>query len=129
MFKKKIKLPTTLAEFDTLVDKVVKKYKLEDKHHAAAIISVAIRHLPNEQAYSTLDYLGQYVLKNLANFVANHKGQVLQQKSQIDALVNILANDPNDNQARDQLYLASQESEYAKEQFEKLEAKATVIAG
>lgn len=115
MFKLRVKLPTTLAEFDALVERVVKKYKLTDSHHAAAIISVAIRHLDNQTAYTTLDYLGQSVLKNIANHVANHKSQVLQHSAQVDHLVSLLRTDPGNTQARDELQKAADEgSEVAK---------------
>ncbi len=128
MFDRKIKLPTTLLEYDQLVRKVVEKYKFTDYNHTSAIISVAIRHLPPDQAYSTVKYLGDYVSKNLANYIANHKSQTLQHEAQIDQLVNILTTDPNDNQARDALIKAKNEgSEYAAKAFDKLEPNA--IAG
>ena len=103
----KVKLPTTLEQFDKLVDKVVDKYHLIDKHHAAAIISVAIRHLPNDEGYTTYDYLGHSVIKNLANYVANHKGETLRHESQILQLKEMLIKDPNDAQARDSLQKAA----------------------
>ena len=90
MFRRKVKLPTTLQEFDDLAALVVKRYNLVDAHHAAAVLSVAIRHLPPEQAYARLDYLGHYILKNIANHVANHKGQVLQHEAQIDQLASLV---------------------------------------
>lgn len=122
LFNKKIKLPTTLAQFDALVDRVVKKYNLEDAHHAAAIISVAIRHLPNDQAYTTLSYLGQSVIKNISNHVANHKSQSLQHSAQIAHLVNMLETDPGNIQAIDELQKAandgSAEAKLALDNFE-----------
>lgn len=124
----RIKLPTTVKEYEELVDKVVKKHKLQDKHHAAAIISVAIRHLPVTEAYTTLDYLGHYVIKNIANFIADHQAKVLRHESEIDQLANILTNDPNDGQARDALVKAKNEgSIYAAAALDKLEPNA--IAG
>ncbi len=123
MFKLKVKLPTTIKEFDSLVARVVKKYKLEDAHHAAAIISVAIRHLPNDQAYTTLEYLGESVIKNIANFVANHKSQVLQHSAQITHLVNMLQTDAGNIQARDELQKAANEGSIeAKAALEKFES-------
>ena len=103
MFKRKVKLPTTLDEFDKLSALIVKKYKLTDPHHAAAILSVAIRHIPNDEAYTTLDYLGHSILKNIANYVANHRGDTLRQKAQIDALAAMVKADPNNQQAWDEL--------------------------
>lgn len=115
MFKKRIRLPQSIQEFDALVDRVVKKYKLMDPHHAAAVISVAIRHLPTTQGYSTVDYFGEYIQKAIANHVADHKNNMLKHEHQIDQLSSILKQDPNDNQARDGLEKAANEgSEYAK---------------
>jgi hypothetical protein len=114
MFSRKIILPTTLDGFDALVDRLVKKYKFADRHHTAAILSVAIRHLPQTEAHATLEYFGNYINKNLANYVANHKGQMLQHEAQIDQLVSLLKQDPADNQARDSLEKAAGEgSAYA----------------
>ncbi len=128
MFSRKIKLPTTVKAYEKLVAKVVKKYKLEDAHHAAAIISVAIRHLPNDQAYTTVKFLGDYVTKNIANFIADHQSKVLRHESEVDQLVSILKNDPNDNQARDALTKAVGEgSKYAEAALQKLQPD--VIAG
>lgn len=109
MFQRKVSLPITLDGFDKLVEKVVKKYKLPDPNHAAAIISVAIRHLPNDVSHTTLSYLGNSVLKNLANYVANHKSQNLQHDAQILHLTNLLASDPNNQQAIDELQKAANE--------------------
>lgn len=133
---KLIKLPTTLVAFDALVDTIVKKYKLTDAHHAAAIISVAIRHIPNDEAHTTLEYLGNSVLKNLANYVAYHKGETLKHTAQVDQLINVLTQDPNNQQAFDELNKAANEgSEPAKEALLKLGSTLTptntsaVIAG
>lgn len=118
---RKVKMPQTVAEFDKLVDKVVAKYSLSDKHHAAAIISVAIRHLPNDQGYTTLQYLGESVMKNVANYVANHKGETLRHESQIKQLESILLNEPNNQQALDEMTKAANEgSALAKETIARL---------
>lgn len=109
MFERKIELPTTLDGFDHLVDQVMQKHKLTDKHHAAAIISVAIRHLPNDKATTTINYLGQSVKKNLANYVANHKASELKHAAEINQLADLLAVDPNNMQARDGLQKAANE--------------------
>lgn len=122
MFNRRIRLPQTIWEFDALVSKVVKKYRLIDPHHAAAVISVAIRHLPTTQAYSTLDYFGQYIQKAIANHVADHKNNMMKHEAQVDQLASLLRQDPNDNQARDGLEKAANEgSEYAKKALEKLQ--------
>lgn len=125
MLRRKVKLPTTLEEFDALVDLLVKKYKLADKHHAAAIMSVAIRHIPNEQAYTTLDYLHQYISKNLANYVAYHRGETLKHEAQVTNLVDILQLDPANNQAMDELIKAAEGgSDMAKSAIAKLTSKS-----
>lgn len=130
MFQRKVKLPTTLKAFDDLVTLVGRKYELEDLNHAAAIISVAIQHLPPTQAYVTHDYLGQYVIKNIANYVAKHKGQSLQHEHQINLLVNLLESNPGDTEARDKLQAAANEgSALAKNALQKLEEPpATILA-
>lgn len=113
-FKKKIKLPVTPHDYDKLVGIICHKYKLRDAHHAAAILSIAIRHLPPEQYTCTLDYLGHYILKNIANHVADHKSKLLQHEAQIDHLVHLLIQDPLNVEARDGLEKAANEgSEYA----------------
>jgi len=120
MFRRKVKLPTTIQEFDDLAALVVKRYNLVDAHHAAAVLSVAIRHLPPEQAYARLDYLGHYILKNIANHVANRKCQVLQHEAQIDQLASLVEADPANSQARDALVKAASEgSKYAASMLDK----------
>lgn len=120
--QKKIKLPQTHQQFDDLVLLVCKRYGIEDTHHAGAIISVAIRHLPNDQAYTTLQYLAESVMKNVANFVANHKGQMLQHEGQIRILIDELKKNPLNQQARDELQKASDEgSPIAQQALQSLE--------
>lgn len=131
MFSRKLRLPVTLDGFDILVASVVKRYKLIDAHHAAAIISVAIRHLPNDQAYVTLDYLGQCVLKNLANYVADHKANTMRHEDKVSQLAQMLTSDPHNFQARDELQKAANEGSVqakaaiAKFEAEKVEEPAT----
>ena len=121
LLNRKVKLPTDVTEFDALVARVVKKFNLKDTHHAAAIISVAIRHLPNEQAYTTLNYLGHSVIKNIANYVANFKGETLRHESQIAQLEAVLIKDPRNQQAIDELQKAAdQGSETAKRAIAKI---------
>lgn len=125
MFKRKILLPTTPEAFDKLVDQIVDKYKLKDRNHAAAVIGVAIRHLPPAQAKVTHEYLGHYVIKNIANYVAQLKSNGIRHTAEVDQLVALIKKDPNDMQARDGLQKAIDEgSEYAKKVMEKLEVVA-----
>ena len=109
MFSRKIKLPTSSKEFDELTNLIIKKYKLTDAHHAAAILSVAIRHIPNEVAYVKMDQLGHYILKNLANYVAHTKGEQIKHEGQVAQLVSMIKQDPNNQQLRDELQKASDE--------------------
>lgn len=131
MFNRRRLLPTTLDDFDLLVASVVKRYKLKDAHHAAAIISVAIRHLPNDQAYVTLDYLGQCVMKNLANYIADHKANNMRHEDKVNQLAQMLLTDPNNFQVRDELQKAANEGSksaqaaIAKFEAEKVEEPAT----
>jgi len=125
MFNFKIKLPTSVEEYDFLIDRLAKKYKFEDKNHVAAVVSVAIRHLDNQTAYTTLDYLAQCVQKQMANMVASHKGDLIKHTVQVDSLIAYLKQNPNDAQAMDQLTkYASDGFQYAKEALAKLEAAA-----
>lgn len=125
-----VKLPTSPDQFDQLVSKIVKKYKLKDANHAAAIISLAIRHLPNNKAYTTYRFLGHTILKNIANQVANHKAEVIKHNGQVDQLVSMITQDPSNQQARDELQKAADEgSEKAKlalHQIEVLESQAII---
>lgn len=122
LFERKILLPQTLAEFDVLCAKLVKKYHLQDPHHAAGILSVAIRHLPIEQSHTTMAYLGSYIRKNLANYVAHHKGEQLRHENQVNQLVMILGSDPTNQQARDELAKAAdQGSATAKAALDKID--------
>lgn len=118
-------LPTTEQEFDDLVTRVMELYpKIIEREHAIAVISVAIRHLPNEQATTTLQYLGHCVLKGIANHVANFKGEKVKHETQVTHHVNLLVNDPNNMQARDQLEKwANEGSVFAREALAKLEPK------
>lgn len=121
LLRRKIALPITLNQFDALVDKVCIKYELTDKRHAGAIMSVAIRHLPNDQAHTTLKYLGDSVLRNLAGFVAGHKSDEYRHESQVDQLEALLTKEPLNAQARDELVKAANDgSQRAKDALERL---------
>lgn len=123
MFKKKtIFLPTTSDEFEILIDRLVKDYKLPDRNHAAAVVSNRIMHLPPEQATATLEYFGHCVIKNIAFQLAQSKGQMVQHKNQINTLFATLTSTPGDTQARDTLEAAAKDgSEYAKEKLAELD--------
>lgn len=125
----KVKLPINETEFDIFVAKVVKKYGLPDLKHAASVISVAIRHLPNDQATTTYRYMGHTVLKNLANYTANFKNEKMNHETQVSALADKLRTDPGDAQARDQLdQWATQGSEAAKKALSSLDAEKPKLA-
>lgn len=122
-----ILLPTTEKEFDDLVDQVMATFpRIPERDHAIAVISVAIRHLPNDQATTTLQYLGNTILKTLANHVANFKGEKVKHETQVNQLANLLVTNPNDAQALDQLEKwANEGSIYAKEALRKFESKGS----
>lgn len=114
MFRK-IQLPTTPEAFDALVEKLVKKYNLPDKRHAAAVIATEITHLPRHQDYTTEAHLKRVVFKNIANQVASFKGRNAGHEMQMDTLKQMLLEDPGNLQARDEIQKAANEgSEYAK---------------
>src|ERR1035437_7165251 len=122
MFKK-LRLPISVEEYDALVARLCKFYSVFEKDHVAAVISVAIRHLPNDQAYTTFDHLAQCVLKQMANHVANHKGELIRHTVQVDNLVTMFKQDPNNNQVIDELTkMATGGFEYAATELAKLEA-------
>lgn len=120
----KVVVPTSMQAFDDLVNKVFDRYKrygLVDKEHCAGIISVTIRHLPNDQAFTTLDHLGHTVIKNIANYVCEQKGTRIQHEVQIRVRKDKLRENPNDGQARDELVKAANEgSTFAKAALEEL---------
>lgn len=121
LFKRKIPLPRTQTEFKTLVDKVVEKYDLPNKDHAAAVIGIAITHTARDQAFVTMDHLGYSVIRNIAYQVAQSTVSEMNHKNQIDQLSAMLSSDPFNQQALDQLEKASKEgSDYAKEALTKL---------
>lgn len=122
LFERKIILPQTEAQFESLVATIVKKYKLPNKDHAAAVIANRIMHLPPEQATTTLQYLGHCVLKNISFQLAKSQGSKAAHISQVDELFATLTADKNDQQARDALEKAANEgSPYAKEALNKLD--------
>ncbi len=109
-------LPTTLEEYETLVDLLVEQYDFKDRRHVAAVISVAIRQLPNHEDSTTLAYLGGWVRKSLANHVAYHMANVAKHDSQLEALASLLEKEPLNQQARDELMKAAVDgSDKAKE--------------
>ena len=123
MLNLKIRLPTSTEEFDALVARLVKKYGFKEPEHVAAVISVAIRHIDNQTGYTTLHYLAQCVWKQMANHVANHKGELIKHKVQVDNMVNMFKQDPNNAQVLDELKkYADNGFEYAKTELAKLEA-------
>lgn len=126
-----ILLPVTEKAFDDLVDDIMTLYpQIPERDHAVAVISVAIRHLPNDQAVTTFKYLGHCVLKSLANHVANFKGEKVKHETQVTQLYNLLVTDPNNMQAKDQLQKWSNEgSKPAKEALAKLEHKEPITDG
>ena len=82
---------------------------------------MAIKHTTVTDAYTTLDYLGHYILHNIAWYVADNVSKTLQHKAQVEQLEAILKTDPNNQQAMDALQKAANEgSEDAKSAIERL---------
>lgn len=124
----KILLPTTSKDFDRLVKTLVKKYKLPNEDHAAAVVAQRIMHLPPDQAMTTLEYLGHSVLKNMANQLAANKGRGIAHRFQVDELSFQLTADPNNQQARDTLEKAANDgSEYAKQALANLQPPSAAV--
>jgi hypothetical protein len=125
MFFNKVRLPISIEEYDNLTDKLIRKYGFKDRDYVKSIVSVAIRRLPNENAYITLDFLAQCIWKAMSNHVAAHVGDLIRHTVQVDQLVSFLRQNPNDCQTLDQLRkYASDGFEYAKTELAKLEAQA-----
>lgn len=107
-----------------LVDKVMKKFKLENKEHAVAMTINAIKSLPVDQAWISIDNVGARILKHIAWTIADHKGKEQSyeaHKADVASLEDALTSDPNNTQAKDQLETyAKQGSEVAKETLKKL---------
>ena len=117
---KPILLPQTEEEFNKLTDLLVKKFKLPNREHAAVLLANRIAHLPPDQAYATVDYLGHCIQKNIAFQVAQAMGSKINHKLQIDAIDTALVADPHNQQALDALQKAANEgSEYAREVLKK----------
>lgn len=128
-FSKKIQLPRTVDGFNALVDVVVKKYSLPSKDHASVVIANAIRHLPNDQATTTISYLGSSVIKNIANQTAAHIADTIKHESQVQYLADLLRTDPNNNQARDELERAANDGSLsAKKALEEFNQKGAESA-
>jgi hypothetical protein len=100
-------IPQTLEAYEELVDKVVSAYSLTERDYASGVISIVLRRLPNEVDTISIDQLGKSVRCSIGKTVAHHKGQLLEQKSQINVLVETLKQNPLDAQARDQLQKAA----------------------
>lgn len=102
-------LPRTPEEFDTLVERICKKFNLTERDHAAVVISAAISHIDNNTATTTLDYLGQSVLKNIANQIAFAKTSKIKHEAQVRFLADTLKQNPGNQQARDELEAAAKD--------------------
>lgn len=126
--EKLIFLPRSEFEFDELVKRLVKRFKLPSIEHASAILANRIMHLPPDQAVVTEEYLGHCVIKNIAYQVAQAKGSLIQHKMQIDQIEAELKNNPFNQQALDALEKAAGEgSKLALEVLKKYKPDAPII--
>lgn len=101
-----ILLPQTESDFDALIDKLVKDFKLKSRAHTLGVVINRIQHMPPDQNMVTLEYLAACVQKNnayqLADFVGK-KAAFAAHKAQIDDLVAAMQSDPGNLEARDHL--------------------------
>lgn len=116
-------VPTTQAEFDTLIKKVKKTYKqIQNMEHAEAVIANRIQHLPPDVATTTIQYLGFCVIKNMAWQLADSRGKTLHHKSQIDDFYQQWIQDPANAKAYDAIAKAALDgSAYASETLLKIQ--------
>ena len=118
--EKTIFVPRTSDEFHAIVAQLMKRYKFQNASHVAAVVANRIQHLPPDQATTTLKYLGDCVIKNMAYQVAQYEGSKIQHEMQIDQWIAAMHSNPDDNQARDNIEKAiNAGSTYAKEQLNK----------
>ena len=102
--KEEFILPQNEKEFDDLVKKLIKTFKITTSpDHVAAVVANRIMHLPPDKAKSSLQYLGECVLKNIAYQLADLKGRKISHEIQIQQLEQMLKNNPYDQQAIDAL--------------------------
>ena len=104
--KQKIKLPRTHDELIALENKIIKEFKLTDKHHASSNVCAALLRLPMPTLELTTEYLGQSVLRNIAYFIINSRIKQLAFDGQVafvDSLKVILSTEPNNMEAIDEL--------------------------
>jgi hypothetical protein len=124
MFQRKINLPRTVEEFDALVNKVITKYNIEHKEHAASVIIGAIKRIPVDQGYTTLEYLGNTVIKAIAYTICEHKSNVLGYEAHVAEMkrfAEMLSKNPFDQEGRDGLEKAANAgSKVAKDILSKL---------
>lgn len=106
---RRVRLPTTDTEFEALVTKVMRAFKLQSRQHTSAVIAAQIQHLPPTQAYSTVEYFGHSALKNLAYQLARNKANVIQHEIGVSQLEANLTANPGDTQSMDQLEKAAKE--------------------
>lgn len=124
MLFNKVKLPTTVEDYDKLVYRVCDKYGFKDARHIAAVISRVVKHIAIDQDWTTLDYIKQNINKSYANHVATFIAGKTQHEAQIDGLVDMIKQDPLNQQAWDELTKFSDSgSPKAKEALEKLNEK------
>ena len=121
MWKRKIRLPISVTEYNQLVKLLCSKYGFEDPEYVSSVISVVIRRLDNETAHTTLEFLANNVFKHMANTVAQHQGDMIRGRVQVDNMVTMFKTDSNNQQILDELQrMADNGFEYAKIELQKL---------
>jgi hypothetical protein len=99
----KIVIPQNAKEFDSLVNKVCKKFKFKNKEHAAAVIANRIQHMPVDECTTTLEYFGACIKRNIGYQVAQNRALEMQHEQAISQLEAVLKTEPNNQQALDEL--------------------------
>lgn len=107
--------PTTLTEFNQLIDDLMEDYALDDRDHTIAMVVNRIQHAPPDQMETTMEDFGRRILKNKSYQLAQFIGAKAQHKAQMDQLGAMLKTDPHNQEAVDHLQKAiNAGSEYAK---------------
>lgn len=128
--KDKVLNPQSELEFDDLVKKISKKYKIKDIDAISRTLAIRLQHLPVDDPYIGLDYIHNCVRRSIGYEVAKKKMDKITHEMQVDMLLNHLNASPEDTEAFDQLdKMASKGSKYAQEAISRLENRTDGQAG
>jgi hypothetical protein len=115
------RLPNSVVEFDSLIDRLMKAYGFTARNHVVATVATRIKHLPIDQSHATLDYFGACVIKNAAFQLADTLLNLVAHQESVQNCVAELTRNPNNAEPRDALMKgALQGSEYARKALKDL---------